>query len=81
MTELYVKLHKWADNIESILTGWAMETVHDWFGIEDTDMMTEDQYNKLVEYVDENSDTSYDWVLIGFRNIISAWENNRDDND
>jgi len=81
VTELYVKLHKWADNVESILTGWAMETVHDWFEIEDTDMMTEDQYNKLVEYVDENSDTSYDWVLIGFRNIISAWENNRDDND
>ena len=81
MTELYVKLHKWADNIESILTGWAMETVHDWFRIEDTDNMTEDQYNKLVAYVDENSDTSYDWVLIGFRNIISAWENNNYDND
>ena len=81
MTELYVKLHKWADNMESILTGWAMETVHDWFDVEDTDNMTEDQYNKLVEYVDENSDSSYDWVLIGFRNIISAWENNNYDND
>lgn len=81
VSELYVKLHKWADNIENTLTEWAMETVQEWFEVEDTDMMTEDQYNSLVEYVDENSESSYDWVLIGFRNIISSWENNNYDND
>lgn len=76
-----VKLHKWADNIEHTLTDWAMGTVQEWFGIDDTDEMTEEQFDALQNYVDEHYDTPYDWVLMGFQNVLNAWENANYDND
>jgi hypothetical protein len=63
------------------LTEWAMETVQEWFGIDDTDEMTEEQVTALQNYVDENCDTSYDWVLMGFQNVLNAWENVNYDDD
>jgi hypothetical protein len=72
------KIHKWADNIENQLTEWAVETVEEHFGVDDTDTLTEEQINEVREYVDESDDTWYSWVTIGFRNIVNSWDNNNE---
>lgn len=76
-----VKLHKWADNIEHTLTEWAMDAVQEHYGVDDTDNLTEEQWQELRDWVDINYDTSYDWILIGFNNILNAWENANYDDD
>lgn len=75
------KLHKWADNIEDILTGWAMDAVQEHYGVDDTDDLTEEQWQELRDWVDYKYDTPYDWIMIGFNNILNAWENENYDND
>jgi len=75
------KLHKWADNIEHTLTEWAMDAVQEHYGVDDTDDLTEEQWQELRDWVDNMYDTSYDWILIGFNNILNAWENENYDDD
>ena len=82
MTEFDVpKLHKWADNIEHTLTEWAMDAVQEHYGVDDTDDLTEEQWQELRDWVGNKYDTPYDWILIGFNNILNAWENANYDND
>ena len=69
------KLHKWADGIEHTLTEWAMDAVQEHYGVDDTDDLTEEQWQELRDWVDNKYDTPYDWILIGFNNILNAWEN------
>ena len=69
------KLHKWVDNIENTLTEWAMEEVQEHYSVDDTDDLTEEQWQELRDWVDNKYDTSYDWIVIGFNNILLAWEN------
>lgn len=84
------KLHKWADNIEHTLTEWAMDAVQEHYGVDDTDDLTEEQWQELRDWVDSNYDTPYrfqtirspyDWILIGFNNILNARENANYDDD
>jgi len=75
------KLHKWADNIEHTLTEWAMETVQEHYEVDDTDNLTEEQWQELRDWVDLKYDTPYDWVVIGFNNILNAWENAKYEHD
>jgi hypothetical protein len=82
MTEFDVpKLHKWADNIEHTLTEWAMDAVQEHYGVDGTDDLTEEQWQELRDWVDNKYDTPYDWILIGFNNILNAWENANYDDD
>ena len=75
MTEFDVpKLHKWADNIEHTLTEWAIDAVQEHYGVDDTDDLTEEQWEELRDWVDNKYDTPSDWILIGFNNILNAWE-------
>jgi type II secretory pathway predicted ATPase ExeA len=81
MAEMYVKLHKWADQLENTLTEWAMQTVEEHYGVDDTDHLTQEQWDELRLWVDTKYDTSYDWVLIGFNNVLNAWENANNEYD
>lgn len=77
MSEFYVKLHKWADNIDSILTEWAEESVMEHWGVRSVLDLDIFQIQELEAWVELNSDTGYDYTLIGFRNIINWWENEK----
>ena len=68
------KIHKWADNIENILTEWSIETVQEHFGVDDTDQLTPEQINEVRDYVDESDDKWYNWVTLGFRNVVNSWD-------
>ena len=46
------KLHKWVDNIENTLTEWAMEEVQEHYGVDDTDDLTEEQWQELRDWDD-----------------------------
>lgn len=80
-SEFYVKLHKWADNIDGILTEWAEEAIAEHYGVEDPLELSAEQIEELEAWVELNSDIGYDYTLIGFRNIINYWENENYDND
>lgn len=69
------KIHKWADNIENTLTEWAEDHICDWYEIGGVSELTSDQIEEIEEFVNSASDTWYDWVCIGFRNVINYWEN------
>ena len=69
------KIHKWADNIENTLTEWAEESISEHYGIDHMEDLTEDQISEIQAFVDNAEDSWYDWVCIGFRNVISWWEN------
>ena len=79
--EFYVKLHKWADNIDGILTSWAEEAVTEHYDVEDSLELSAEQIAELEAWVELNSETGYDYTLIGFRNIINYWENENYDDD
>lgn len=75
------KIHKWAENIENILTEWAEDEIREFYYIEYMDELTEDQINEIQEFVDNAEDTWYDWVCIGLRNVINWWENGNYDDE
>jgi hypothetical protein len=68
------KIHKWAENIENTLTEWAEEQIQEHYGVDEMSELTEDQINEIQEFVDNAEDMWYDWVCIGFRNVINWWE-------
>ena len=76
-SEFYVKLHKWADNIDQTLTTWAEEAVMEHWGVDDILDMDIFQIQELEAWVELNSDVGYDYVMIGFRNLINYWESEK----
>ena len=75
------KIHKWAENIENTLTEWAEEHITEWYGVDDVLELDEEQIGEVQAFVDEAEDSWYDWVCIGFRNMINYWENENYDDD
>lgn len=73
-SEFYIKLHKWADNIEHTLADWAHESVEEYYKVEDIIDLTEDDIIELKEFVARNRNTGYDHILMAFTNIIDYWE-------
>lgn len=71
------KIHKWAENAELILTEWAEDEIREFYNIDDMKKLTEYQINEIEEFVNEAEESWYDWVLIGFRNVINWWENEK----
>jgi len=68
------KIHKWCDNIESTLTDWAREEVEAWFDVDSINDLSVSQIEEIEEFLANAEETWYDWVLIGFKNIVSEWE-------
>ena len=75
------KIHKWAENIENTLTEWAEESIQEHYGVDEMSELDADQIAEIQEFVDGSEDTWYDWVCIGFRNVINWWENENYDDD
>ena len=73
-SEFYVKLHKWADNIENTLTEWAHESVEEHYGVDDILDLNQSQIQELRDWVELNSESGYNYITIGFTNIINYWE-------
>lgn len=67
------KLHKMSDYVENIVTEWAFDLVTEHFGC-DVGELTMAQLEEVIEeygVIDE-----YDsFLAMGFRNVISTWEN------
>ena len=75
------KIHKWAENIENTLTEWAEEAIQEHYGVESMSELDEDQIAEIQAFVDDADESWYDWVCIGFKNVINWWENENYDDD
>lgn len=75
------KIHKWAENIEYTLNDWAYSSVFEHFGVDEVSELTQENINEIEDWLESEDDTWYDWVLMGFRNLLSEWENENYDND
>lgn len=69
------KIHKWSDNIENTLTEWSEEYVQEWYDVDDSTELSATQIDEIEEFLAEAEDMWYNWVCIGFRNIVNNWEN------
>ena len=73
------RIGKWRDNIECTLTEWATDEVEVWFEVDDPNDLTVTQLQEIEEFIAEAEGTWYDWVLIGFKNIVNEWEHEHND--
>ena len=82
MSELKIvhKPHKMLDWIEGECTEWANNLIKEHYEVEDTDTLSKEQIEEVIaEWEVLSEGNGYDWLAIGFRNIISAWENENDE--
>ena len=72
--------HKMLDWLEGEVTEWAFGIVQEHFGVEDPTELSEEQIKEVVDEYNllDESDMGYDWLALGFRNVISSWENEND---
>jgi len=75
------KIHKWAENIEGMLTEWSYEAVYAHFSVDDVSELTLEQIQEVEDFVAESEESWYDYVLMGFKNIVNEWENLDYDDD
>lgn len=70
------RIHKTEENLERQITEWVEEHIQEWFGVDDTNDLTEEQIDEVIKFRDEdlNEVSPMQW---GYSNIISAWENNQ----
>ena len=71
MSFTWDRIHKHEDNIEQDVISRVDEYVCEFYGIEDTNDLTKEQIEELIEYSDERD---YSVMYTGFRYIIDAWE-------
>ena len=82
MTEFKMvnKPHKMVEWLECECTEWADGIIKEHFQVEDTDTLSKEQIQEVIaEWELLLDSTSYDFLAMGFRNIISSWENEHDD--
>lgn len=71
------KPHKMMDWIEGEVTEWAYNNIQEHFGVECPSELTQSQIEEVIEQMDELE--NYDWLALGLRNAINAWENENDE--
>ena len=82
MTEFKMvhKPHKMVEWLEGECTEWADGIIKEHFQVEDTDTLSKEQIQEVIAEWELLLDSaSYDFLAMGFRNIISSWENEHDD--
>lgn len=70
------RAHKVMDWIEDEITGAAIESVTEWFGVDEISELTEEQISEVENYAE--SDSCYDVLAMGLRNVVSQWENEQE---
>jgi len=72
------KPHKMLDWIEGEVTEWAYGHIQEHFGVDCPSELTQAQIEEVIEVWEDMSE--FDGMLgLGFRNAISAWENENDE--
>lgn len=72
------RIHKWEENIEREITDSVHEYVCEFYGVEDTNDLNEDQIRELDQFREYDLN-EYSPMQIGISNIINAWESNLED--
>lgn len=70
----WYKTHKIMDWVEREMTECVEQYVCEFYGVEDTNNLTEEQIDELIAWRDEELQ-EYHPLQMGFSNVISAWEN------
>ena len=72
--------HKMLEWLEGECTDWADGIIKEYFGVEEIDTLSKEQIEEVVtEWELLTEDRSYDLLSMGFRNVISSWENEHDE--
>lgn len=73
--------HKMLDWLEGEVTDWAFGIVQEHFEIEDPTELSEEQIQEVIAEWERllESNMGYDFLAMGFRNVISSWENENDE--
>lgn len=72
--------HKMLDWLENEVTEWAFGIVQEHFGVEDPTELSEEQIQEVIAEWEKllEPNMGYDWLAMGFRNVIGSWENEND---
>lgn len=72
--------HKMLDWLEGEVTDWAFGIVQEHFGVEDPTELSEEQIQEVIAEWERllESNMGYDFLAMGFRNVIGSWENEND---
>lgn len=72
--------HKMLDWLEGECTEWAFGIVQEHFGIEDPTELSEEQIQEVIAEWEKllEPNMGYDFLAMGFRNVIGSWENEND---
>ena len=67
-----VKLQKWEDNVEALLTDDAIHIVKDFYE-KDLDELGQKEYDEISEWLEKNE---YTLLYAGFRNVLDHIDGN-----
>ena len=72
--------HKMLDWLENEVTEWAFGIVQEHFGVEDPTELSEEQIQEVIAEWERllESNMGYDFLAMGFRNVVGSWENEND---
>ena len=72
--------HKMLEWLHSECTEWAFGIVQEHFGIEDPTELSEEQIQEVIAEWEKllEPNMGYDFLAMGFRNVIGSWENEND---
>jgi len=70
----WYKLHKLDEWIEREVTEAVEERICEYFEIDETNEMTQEQYEAVFEFREEEV-PEYSAIQMGFSNVLNAWEN------
>ena len=74
------KAHKMLDWIENECTEWAYGLIQEHFGVDCPSELTREQLDEVISEWEELSEyAGGDWLALGMRNAINAWENENDE--
>ena len=74
------KAHKMLDWIEGHVTEWAYELIQEHFGVDCPSELSREQLDEVISEWEELSEyAGGDWLALGMRNAINAWENENDE--
>lgn len=73
--------HKMLDWLEGEVTEWAFGIVQEHFGVEDPTELSEEQIQEVIAEWERllEPNMGYDFLAMGFRNVIGSWENENDE--
>jgi len=70
----YYRAHKVEDWVSSQMYEAVFDHITEWFGIEETSDLTEEQMEEIVDFR-ENVLSEYSPLQYGYSDIIAGWEN------